>query len=139
MTDLFFNAALHKYRFELSTDNLAGVFNVEDLFGLHLEQLDQIAIKLNRNIKEHEEESFVKKSSPYVAVIKEQLEIVKAIIQYKLSLKEAKEERARLREEQEVLLAKLAEVQAKELDAKFTSSDDIRKRLEEISKAVATV
>jgi hypothetical protein len=76
MTDLFFNAALHKYRFESNV----GVVATEDLFGLHLDQLDQIAIKLNRNIKEHEEESFVKKSSPYVTVIKEQLEIVKAVI-----------------------------------------------------------
>ena len=134
MSDLFFNAACNKFRF--TDPSLNGTLCTEDLFGLHLQQLDRIAINLNRQVKEVEEESFIKPVSSDSSRLGQELELVKAVIAYKLELKERAEQKAKLKAERDVLLKHAAELQQKELEQEFTKSEDVNKRIQELSSLI---
>jgi DNA repair exonuclease SbcCD ATPase subunit len=134
MSDLFFNAACNKFRF--TDPSLNGTLCTEDLFGLHLQQLDRIAINLNRQVKEVEEESFIKPVSSDSSRLGQELEVVKAVIAYKLELKERAEQKAKLKAERDVLLKHAAELQQKELEQEFTKSEDVNKRIQELSSLI---
>jgi hypothetical protein len=123
MSDLFFNAACNKFRF--TDPSLNGTLCTEDLFGLHLQQLDRIAINLNRQVKEVEEESFIKPVSSDSSRLGQELEVVKAVIAYKLELKERAEQKAKLKAERDVLL-----------EQEFTKSEDVNKRIQELSSLI---
>ena len=94
-TNLFFIAARDKYTF----NTVHGNATVSDLFSLPLEtsdtkrtSLDDIAKTLDKELKESAGTSFVRKgkTSQKAIVLNNKLELVKAIIEYKIAENEAK-------------------------------------------------
>ena len=87
---LFQTATRLKYRF----DTAKGQLSVEQLWDLNLPSLDTIAKGLNRQVKESEEESFIGKKSSASALLSSKLDVVKAVIAYKLDEDERRQKRA---------------------------------------------
>jgi hypothetical protein len=128
--NLFEYASRNKVRFTTSK----GVMTVEDLWDLSLESLNSIAKSLNRKIKESEEEDFINKSSKSKEDVVTQVsfELVKYIIDVKLSEKEerlAKKERSEKRER-----LRRALEEAEDRDLKSKSADEIKKMLDELEE-----
>lgn len=128
--NLFFSAALHKFRF--SDPGLGGALSTEDLFGLHLEQLDAIAKQINRNVKAMEEESFINRKKKATDMIVQQLEVVKAVISYKLEQEDMKSKKAKLLAERRQLLELASNLRQQELEKSFTKAEDVLSRVQEI-------
>lgn len=94
----------NKYRY----NSIRGQCTFEDLFDISLTSdsgfsLDDIAKNINRQIKEYDDESFVKKNSNKLKELKASLEIVKYVIRTKLEenenarlAKEKKEKRQKI-------------------------------------------
>ena len=94
--NIFEKATKNKLRF----DSVRGNLSVEELWDMRLTSrddfnLDTIAKKINKELKEQEEESFVERNSnPQKDILELSLEIIKHIINNKISSKEAAEKRA---------------------------------------------
>ena len=86
---MFERATREKFRFKLSN----GIVSVEDLWDLKLDdpRLDQLAISLNKEIKELTEESFIKTKTKKDETLNLKFELVKYIINTKLKEKEERE------------------------------------------------
>ncbi len=130
MSNLFEKAARGKYRFS----SAKGLLTVEQLYDLPLKSgtvnLNQIAIDLNREIKETQEESFVDTKSTVDQQLVDKLEIVKHII---ATIKQEQEDANKAQEvakERNKLMAILSRKQ----EAKLEDMDEesILKRLEEL-------
>lgn len=130
MSNLFEKAARGKYRF----NSAKGLLTVEQLYDLPLKSgtvnLNQIAIDLNREIKETQEESFVDTKSTVDQQLVDRLEIVKHII---ATIKQEQEDANKAQEvakERNKLMAILSRKQ----EAKLEDMDEesILKRLEEL-------
>jgi len=87
--EMFERATREKFRFKLSN----GIVSVEDLWDLKLDdpRLDQLAISLNKEIKELTEESFIKTKTKKDETLNLKFELVKYIINTKLKEKEERE------------------------------------------------
>lgn len=98
--NIFEYAARNKLRF---TDRHGRTFNTEDLFDLPLKSrtkscLDDIAILLNKQIKEYGEQSFVSAST-----VPKELEVMFDVVKFIIASKQAdqeKEDKARQRREE---------------------------------------
>jgi hypothetical protein len=86
MSNNFEKASRTKLRFNTDVGNIM----VEDLWDLHLESLDNLAMGLNRIVKESAEESFISESKVN-PVVQLQFDIVKSVIKTKLADKEKAE------------------------------------------------
>ncbi len=132
MTNLFEKAARGKYRFKSSK----GLLTVEQLWDLNLTgspnqvSLNQIAIDLNKEIKETQEESFVVTKSQVNQKLLDMFEIVKYIIQVLVKEKEDRENSAKVAQERQKLVEILARKQEDKLQD--LSEEDIIKRLNEL-------
>lgn len=127
---LFEKATRNKIRFSTRIGDLS----VEDLWDLPLvtgnkANLDMIAIGLNRELKECETESFVRKdNNPRTEILQLKFEVVKHIIDVKLQEAKEKENKvARESRRQELL----------DLKAKKRQEIDGQKSMEEIDKELA--
>lgn len=101
-------ALQNKYRFESKTVKLS----LEDLFDLELSggriSLDEVAKTINRALKQEEEESFVSNKSKKVSILQDKLDIVKYVIQLKVTEQEkakAKAENDSFNKEIDLLIA----------------------------------
>lgn len=127
---MFEKASRMKLRFETG---VVGNLNVEDLWDLPLVNskvsLDLLAKKLNKEIKENEEESFVVERSTANTTLKLKFDIVKHIIKVKLEEKEASEKAVKNKAKKEKIMTIIA---AKE-DETLTnmSVEDLQALLEE--------
>ena len=122
--ELFAKATKSKYRFQTSRGSLS----VENLWDLNLEALDTIAKGINKQLKESSEESFIEAKSSASVELTEKLDIVKSIIKFKLTQKEAAAKRAETQ-------ARKAELEGLIADKK---SDALKsKSLEELEKMAA--
>lgn len=97
-----------------------GLLTTEDLWDLPLQHaskasLDTIAISLNREIKQFEEESFVAKKQAANTLAQLKLDIVKHIIAVKLAEKEANENAAKTKAFNSKVLSILAQKEDEEL------------------------
>ncbi len=87
MDNLFEMASRKQFRFSFNK----GTMNIEDLWDLNLESLDRLAKSLNKELKEQEEESFIKTRTVANKTLEAKFELVKYIITVKLKEAEEKE------------------------------------------------
>jgi hypothetical protein len=109
MTNIFEQASRLKLRFTMSK----GVVSTEDLWDLRIEDLDTIAIALNKQIKDSTEVSFIKKRTVANKTLELAFEVVKSIIETRMAEKEAKQASA----ERASKKAKLQELIDKKLES----------------------
>lgn len=81
--NLFEIAARNKYRFPYH-----GTITTEDLYDLSVENLDGIYKKLNAEIRKTEEDSLLETDSAENTELKNKVEIIKSIVNYKLKMAE---------------------------------------------------
>lgn len=105
---MFEKASREQLRFKLST----GVVSLEDLWVLKLEDLDKLAKSLNKELKEAEEESFIKTRTQSNKLLDLRFELVKHIINVRLQEAEDK----KLRAEKSARRAKIEDLIAKKQD-----------------------
>jgi hypothetical protein len=124
--NMFEKATKNRLRFE----SQKGLLSVEDLWGLSLTALDGIARKVNKEIREREEESFIsicRVSGDNTL----RLEILKYIINDKITERDEAKQNA-IKEAQVAQLKHiLAEKQSEEL--KNLSAEEIQKKIAEMS------
>lgn len=124
MSEIFKKAAKQKLRFATRK----GLISAEDLYDLSLQDLDKLAITVNKELKETEQESFIsnrKTSNPSLSL---QLEILKEVIKDKLEAAEA----AKVRADKRAQLARLKDLAASKEDESLAA-----KSREEILKMIA--
>ena len=117
-------------RLKLRFYTLKGGLNTEDLWDLPLEMLDTLAKSINRQVKEAEEESFIKTKSPVGERAGLMLSIVKRVIEVKLFEAEAKATAVAKRVQKQHLLELLGQKDNEALSAK--SADELRAMLKEL-------
>jgi hypothetical protein len=133
--NIMFQAALQKLRFSTNRGQLRS----EDLFDVPLQSrdgfdLDTAAKAISRQLKEAAEESFVETSTnPAKAKLELQLEVIKAVIAYKVEQHKAREAAASRKAERAKLVNLLGEKQDEAL--KTLTQEEIQKRLAELDKA----
>lgn len=105
-----------------------GVLSVEDLWDLSLEQLDPIAINLNKRLKESQTESFIKIRTKDTTELELKFNIVKHIIDVKLQERIVAAEKKAKRQ-------KILDLMAKKQDAELESKsyEELAKELEALS------
>lgn len=129
---MFEKAARLKIRF----DSPAGQLSVEDLWDLPLTStakranLDEIAIHLNRALKDTTTESFVKKATPKNDELQLKFDIVRHVIKVRLEENEAESLKKSNAERKQKLLAILAEKQ--DADLKGKSTEELQKLINEL-------
>ena len=114
-------------RIKLRYQTNRGVISVEDLWDLSLESLDAIAISLNKKLKESQTESFIKTKTKDTTELELKFNIVKHIIDVKLSEAEARKNAAEKRAKKQKLMDLIAKKQDAELEGK--SVDELMKEL----------
>jgi len=125
-------------RLKLRFDTQRGQITIEDLWDLPLTttgsnvNLDDVAMALNREIKESQEESFVVKKTKANNVLELKLDIVKHIIDTRLAENEAALSDKLRKQEIEKLQDILAEKEDETLKNKSTAA--LRKRLKELQE-----
>lgn len=117
-------------RLKLRWETNKGCLSDEDLWDLPLEDLNDLAKFLNRNIKESKETDFLKETSTEDTVTKLQFDIVLHVLNTKKSEADERKHAAVRKEKKEKLLAILAKKQDSALED--MSEDDIKKMLEEL-------
>lgn len=120
---MFEKASRMKLRYQTNR----GVISVEDLWDLSLESLDAIAINLNKKLKESQTESFIKTKTKDTTELELKFNIVKHIIDVKLSEAEARKSAAEKRAKKQKLMDLIAKKQDAELEGK--SVDELMKEL----------
>jgi len=124
---MFEKASRMKIRFQTAI----GIITTEDLWGLKLTQLNDLAKSLNRQIKDAEEESFIAEPSSASKELTLKLDIVKHIIAVLLEEKDKKEKAKERKEQRDRLLEILNKKQNESLEA--MSIEDIKKQLEALN------
>lgn len=120
---MFEKASRMKLRYQTNR----GVISVEDLWDLSLESLDAIAISLNKKLKESQTESFIKTKTKDTTELELKFNIVKHIIDVKLSEAEARKNADEKRAKKQKLMDLIAKKQDAELEGK--SVDELMKEL----------
>jgi hypothetical protein len=135
MQDIFATATRKRLRFS----SPMGPLSVEDLWELPLTStkanqanLDDIAIAINKKLKESSTESFVRTTVRSNTELQLQMDIVKQIISERIAMDEAAAKRRDKAEMRQKLTAMLAEKEMDELNSK--SRDEILKMLEDLEK-----
>ena len=131
---LFQKATRRKWRFERVTGQLISAEGLWDfpLTGNDGDNLDGIAKKLAKQIKETSEESFVEENTSENKTAVEKLEIVKAVIQYKKDQAAKARRRKSLAEQKQKYLELIANKQDEQLKSK--SMDELMKEFSELEK-----
>ena len=107
-----------------------GIVTSEDVYDLGLEDLNTLAKSLNKQIKDSEEESFIKTKTTANTTLELKFEFVKHVIDVKL--KEADERKTA--KEKAVKRAKIMELMNQKENEELSSKslDDLKKLLEEV-------
>lgn len=112
MNDLFQQASRRKLRF----DSSIGQLSTEQLWELTLPQLNELAISLNRKVKDVSTESFIQTETKVPKELSLRFEIVKAIIAIKLEEAEKAKKSAERKIERDKLLNALANKQDEKIN-----------------------
>lgn len=123
---MFEKASRLKLRFETTR----GFLTTEDLWDLNLTSLDDLAIAINKKLKEESQESFITDRSSKNDILELKLNILKHIIEVKLKEKEDKKHRA----ERAAELTRLKDILASKKDEELRASsvDELKKRIAEL-------
>lgn len=124
MSDLFKVAAKRKYRF-----NFKGLISVEDLYDLKVEELDRIYRDLKSQQKSNSEESLLQTVSKEDKELNNKIEIIKTIVEDKLSARE----KALRAAEKKAQNQKILEILADKKDAALKE-----KSIEELQAMIST-
>jgi len=116
--NIFEAATRQRLRFPGPNGNL----NTEDLWDLSLEQLDTIAIGLNKKVKESSEESFIKKQRKGDKKAELQLAVVVSIIETKVADAERAKTAAERKEKRQRLMELISKKQDDALSRKSIAS-----------------
>lgn len=121
--NLFIMATRQKFRFPFK-----GVATVEDLWDMNVRDLDSVFKSLNSQKKQNDEESLLSTKSTEDSVLEAKIEIVKFIVQTKLS----EAEQRRIRTEQREKKARIAEILADKQDEELRgkSVEELKKMLD---------
>jgi hypothetical protein len=111
---MFKQATKEKFRFSTGRGNIT----VEDLWDLPLNEIDVLAKKLNREVKDSAEESFIAKRTAETKRLEARFEIVKAVIKERLEDIEVQESRVREKAKKERILSIIADKEDEELAGK---------------------
>lgn len=126
---IFEKATRQKLRFKTAS----GMVTTEDLWDMPLEgrvSLDNLARALNKEIKEQQEESFVKKPSSASTETKLKFDVVKHIIDVKIADQERAQKAAATRKEKQRILELMSRKQDQELEDK--SLEELQKMLDSL-------
>ena len=124
-TNIFEYATRNKLRFDFR-----GLISVEDLWDLSLTNLDSIYKKLNKEIKQSEEESLLSTKTNVDVELSTKIEIVKYIFNIKLKEKEARQQAIAKKEQKQKIMAI---INSKKDEALQNSSiEDLQRMLDEI-------
>lgn len=124
MDNIFIAASRNKLRFETSK----GYLTTEDLWDLSLSSLDNIAKAINRQLKDSQEESFIKKKSNSAnSLLELALEVLKTVINTKQEEADKKAAANQKKAELETLKNLLQEKKGDEL--KGLSASEIEDRI----------
>jgi len=117
-----------KLKLRFSTNR--GELSIEDLWDLSLESLDSIAKATNKQLKSESEESFIGKKSNINSILELKMEILKHVIEVKISEKEAKSQRAI----KSAKLAQLKELANNKANEKLSdmSEEEINKMIDDL-------
>lgn len=118
-------------RMKLRLSSSKGLLSVEDLWDLPLAELNKIAKDLNKQLKNAEEEDFLKVSSKEDERLKFAFDVVLHVLNTLKDEKEARDNLAKKKKEKEKLLALLEEKQEESL--KDLSVEELKKRIEELN------
>lgn len=122
--ELFATATRNKVRFS----TVKGVLSTEDLWTLTLEQLNTIAVELNKELKETEI-SFIN-STKTNDLLQLKFSIIKFIIDFKLAEKEDKKQQAEKIAKKQQLLELINNKENEKLQS--LSLDELKKQLEQL-------
>ena len=114
MDKLFELASRKQFRYSLNK----GTINTEDLWELSLETLDKLAKSLNKELKESEEESFIKTRTVANKTLEAKFEVVKHVINVKLAENEEKAEKAKKQAKKDQLLELIGRKELQSLENK---------------------
>lgn len=127
--NIFELAAREKLRFPSSK----GLLLVEDLFQLSLVSLNEIAKKVNKDLKDSGEEDFLVEKPSTDKTLESKLEILKFIITEKKDLAEKVKKRAAIKAELDLL--KQISVSKKMEQLESLSLENINERMKELENA----
>ena len=131
MEKMFEKATKRKLRFTTARGSLS----IEDLWDVPLESrdafnLDDVAKKIAKELKESSEESYVKPVSSGNTTLELKLELVKHIIKVKLDERAAREKAVEKREKKARILELISRKQDEEMSEK--SIEDLQKELDSL-------
>jgi len=113
MNNLFEQASRRKLRFETSI----GQLSTEQLWELTLPQLNEVAVSLNRKVKDVSTESFIQTETKVPKDLSLRFEIVKAIIAVKLEEADKAKKSAERKVQRDKLLNALANKQDEKINS----------------------
>jgi hypothetical protein len=113
MNNLFEQASRRKLRFETSI----GQLSTEQLWELTLPQLNEVAVSLNRKVKDVSTESFIQTETKVPKDLSLRFEIVKAIIAVKLEEADKAKKSAERKIQRDKLLNALANKQDEKINS----------------------
>lgn len=110
---MFEFATRHKFRFPYR-----GMVSTEDLWDINVEGLDTIYKQLNSQVKQANEESLLNKRTAEDEVLNTQIEIVKHIVEIKLTEEEARKQAKAKKAQKQKILEIIADKQDAALQGK---------------------
>lgn len=129
--ELFAQATQTKVRFKVNSEayKVNGLLNVEDLWSLPLEVLNDIAVALDTELRA-KQVSFISDVSPTDKVVQLKFDVVKYIIDYK----KFKQEEYKQQREKQAEVQRLLELKHQRQSEKFAqlSEEEIDRRLAEL-------
>ena len=124
-SNIFEYAVRNKVRFPFN-----GMISVEDLWDLSLPNLDSIYKKLNKQVKQSDEESLLSTNTSVDTKLKVQIDIIKHIVSVKLEEVENAKKAAENKAKEQKIMAILAARSDKALEN--ASDEDLLKMLSDI-------
>lgn len=124
--NLFEQATRNKFRYVTTK----GSVTTEDLWDLALNELDNVAKLLNKQIKEATEESYIQTKSSANTVLQQKFDIVIRIINVKLQEQKERELAKEKKARKQQLLELIEQKENEKLSS--LSIDELRKQLEEL-------
>lgn len=124
--NIFEEASRKQLRFSVAN----GTINTEDLWELSLEKLDTIAKKLNKELKDMDEESFITTRTKENTIVNLRFDVVRHIITVKLTENE-KKKAAKERAEKRAQLKELIEKKVRNAQEE-KSIDELERELAEL-------
>lgn len=123
MSELFLNAARKKYRYPYN-----GQIMTEDLFDLDLRQLDMIYKSMARQVRDTSEDSLLDTTSAAEKELREKMEIVRYVFQYKEDMAKRAEKAAETRARKQKIMDLIREKEDGSLAEK--SIQELKEELE---------